>query len=189
MVKFLKSAVNPEDWPPADRPEVVLVGRSNAGKSSFLNAISKTKIAKVSQAAGKTRTLNFFDYGQHYRIVDMPGYGYASRSGSEQNDWQAMIENYLLYRPTLAGIVLLSDVRRSIEVEEEMMWGLATRIQKPILLVATKADTLNQKEKQDRMKYFQSQKQWEVVFFVSSTKSLGVEQVEDHIFKKWIKKS
>ena len=90
--RFLKSAVWPKDYPEADRPEIALIGRSNAGKSSLLNALVSQKAAKVSQTPGKTRLLNFFDFGDHYRLVDMPGYGFAARSGDEILAWEKMIK-------------------------------------------------------------------------------------------------
>ncbi len=77
-LKFIKSAVYPEDWPPHQMAEVAVVGRSNAGKSSFLNAISRSQIAKVSQTPGKTRLINFFQ-SEKYVLVDLPGYGFAAR--------------------------------------------------------------------------------------------------------------
>ena len=94
QAQFLKSAVLPADYPASDRPEVALVGRSNAGKSSLLNAIAGQKAARVSQMPGKTRLLNFFDFGDHYRFVDMPGYGFASRHGAEVLEWEKMISHY-----------------------------------------------------------------------------------------------
>ena len=121
--KFLKSAVNQEDYPPSDRPEVALVGRSNAGKSSLLNALAGSKIAKVSQEPGKTRLLNFFDYGKQYRFVDMPGYGYASRSGSEILSWQEMITKYSDVRENLHGVVLIMDSARDWQEEESNLSG------------------------------------------------------------------
>lgn len=100
-IDFLRSGVNGKDFPSPDMPEVALVGRSNAGKSSFLNALAKRKVARVSSAPGKTRLLNFFSAGDHYRLVDMPGYGFAARSANEIKSWQQMIERYLEERSCL----------------------------------------------------------------------------------------
>jgi GTP-binding protein len=82
-IKFIKSAVHPEDWPEASLPEVVFAGRSNAGKSSLINALYGAQIAKVSGKPGKTRLLNFFSVNDKYILVDTPGYGYAAVSGDE----------------------------------------------------------------------------------------------------------
>jgi len=86
-LKFIKSAVYPEDWPVHDHPEVAVVGRSNAVKSSFLNALSRSQIAKVSQTPGKTRLINFFK-SDKYVLVDLPGYGFAARDNKELALWK-----------------------------------------------------------------------------------------------------
>ncbi len=78
--------------------EVAIAGRSNAGKSSFINALAKGKVAKVSSTSGKTRLLNFFNMEDSYTLVDMPGYGFAARSGDEMAEWHKMIETYLMTR-------------------------------------------------------------------------------------------
>src|SRR3954463_4286895 len=94
-ISFLTSAVRPEHFPPADRPEIALVGRSNAGKSTLINLLSNRKVAKVSRVPGKTRLLNFFEAGERYRLVDMPGYGFAKRQEGERQLWREMVEAYL----------------------------------------------------------------------------------------------
>ena len=88
FMHHLKSAVLPKDYPAADRPEVAIVGRSNAGKSSLLNAMAGSQLARVSQVPGKTRLLNFYDVGKNYRLVDMPGYGFAARGSDEVLGWR-----------------------------------------------------------------------------------------------------
>lgn len=123
--KFLKSAVFPVDYPPPSRPEIIVTGRSNAGKSSFLNALAGSAIAKVSQQPGKTTLLNFFDVGQHYRLVDTPGYGYSKRSGDEQASWQQMLESYFSLRGNLVGILILMDYKRDFEEDEKMLLRFA----------------------------------------------------------------
>lgn len=109
-----------KDFPESKMKEIAMAGRSNAGKSSLINIWANTKIAKVSQSPGKTRLLNFFNMNNSYIIVDMPGYGYASRGGDEVTAWRKMVENYLKQRPQLAGLVLVMDIARDWEDDEEI---------------------------------------------------------------------
>jgi GTP-binding protein len=187
-VKFLKSAVFAQDYPKADRPEVALAGRSNAGKSSFLNAFTQTKIAKVSQAPGKTRLLNFFDVGQHYRIVDMPGYGWASRSGDEMRTWTEMVETYLQTRENLVGLLLLMDLRRDWEEEEEMLCRFMASTSRPVFVVGTKSDRCSRQEIADRLKALKNQNGGLPTFSISSDKRVGLDELEDKFFRDWIRK-
>jgi len=170
-----------------DRPEVALAGRSNAGKSSFLNAITNSKIAKVSQTPGKTRLLSFFDVGEKYRLVDMPGYGFASRSGDEMKSWQSMIEGYLSMRGNLVGLVLVMDINRDWEREEEMLTRFMFSLERPVAVVLTKADKLSKGEIQKRKKLIQNASGAEFIFVVSSVKNSGIDEAEDFIFKNWVK--
>lgn len=186
-VKFLKSAVLARDYPDSKRPEVAIAGRSNAGKSSFINCLTKSKIAKVSQEPGKTRLLNFFDVGEHYRLVDTPGYGYAARSGDEVLSWQEMIETYFASRENFFGLILIMDIRRDWEDEESMMTDFLDSIDKPFLVVLTKADRCTRAEIAERKELIMRSAGTDQVWIASSVKDLGVEEIEEYFFKNWIK--
>src|SRR4051812_48187304 len=109
-IQFLKSALESVDFPRDQRKEIAIVGRSNSGKSSLINAIWGSKVAKTSSTPGRTQLLNFFDVGEHYRIVDTPGYGYSRGASAETYDigFRA-IENYILTRSNLVGLLLIMD--------------------------------------------------------------------------------
>ncbi len=187
QVKYIRSAVLPKDYPNTDRPEIALAGRSNAGKSSFLNAIANAKVAHVSQAPGKTRLLNFFDFGKHYRIVDMPGYGYASRSGDEIVQWTEMVETYVTTRETLAGMVLLMDIRRKWSAEEEMLKKFTETSGIPMAVLLTKIDKCTKAEVNKFAAGIRKSSALTNVFPISSTTKVGVDAVEDFIYEAWIK--
>ena len=185
-VKFIKSAVHGVDYPPGDRPEVALAGRSNAGKSSFLNMLTQSRIAKVSQEPGKTRLLNFFDVGRHYRIVDMPGYGYAARAGAEVEDWTTMVENYLTERQNLKGLLLVMDIRRDWTDDEGMLLEYMNRAGHPTKVLLTKIDQLKAQDIERRKKAILQQSGLREVWPISNTKRTGIEEVEESFFREWI---
>lgn len=168
------------------RPEVAIAGRSNAGKSSFLNALVGSKVAHVSQNPGKTRLLNFFDFGAHYRFVDMPGYGFAARSVDEMKDWSKMIETYLSIRENLRGLVLLMDIRRQWEEDEELLKQFCGRINLPLCVLLTKSDKCSRKEIQDFTQKIRKTAELADVFPVSAQTGAGVEAVEEFIYRQWI---
>ena len=188
VLKYLKSAVFPKDYPDAQKPEVAIAGRSNAGKSSFLNSISGSKVAHVSQTPGKTRLLNFFDVGVHYRFVDMPGYGFAARSGSEIKEWSQMIETYISMRGNLQGLVLLMDIRRDWEEDEELLKKFCGSVNVPMVVLLTKADKCRNHERKQRLKIIQDASQLSNVFSISSQSGEGVKEIEAFIFNEWIQK-
>jgi len=186
-MKYLKSAVLVPDYPPPNRPEVAVAGRSNAGKSSFLNAIAGSKVAHVSQEPGKTRLLNFFEFGSHYRFVDMPGYGFAARSGDEMQSWSQMVETYLTLRGNLKGLVLLMDLRREWTADEEMLKKYCQQSGKAFCVALTKADKCSTKEQRERLKVIQKTSQVAETFLISSQTKTGIKELEDFIFNEWIK--
>src|SRR5262245_31840721 len=111
-LRFITSASDYSGCPDDSRPEIALIGRSNSGKSSLLNGIAQERVAMISSTPGKTRLLNFFDAGDKYRYVDMPGYGFSARGGDEHHSWKPLIEGYLSARTNLCGLLVLLDVRR-----------------------------------------------------------------------------
>ncbi len=185
-VTYLKSAVKPVDYPLADRPEIAIAGRSNAGKSSFINAATRSKIANVSQTPGKTRILSFFDFGDKYRWVDMPGYGFAARSSDEIGDWQKMIESFFTLRGTLAGVILIMDVRRDWSEDEQNLQNFLTHVQVPMVVVLNKVDKITKSEQVKYQQKIQKLSSADHVFLTSAAKSLGVDEVEEFVFRKWI---
>ena len=151
--EFVAAARRPEELPPPTKLEIAFVGRSNVGKSSLLNKLlNRRGMARTSSTPGCTRQINFFDVksntGLELMLVDLPGYGYASRSKSERNEWAELIEHYLLERSTLRAAAVLFDSRRGLEkddadaVELITEHGRVSRIAPEVILVATKVDKL-----------------------------------------------
>jgi GTP-binding protein len=187
-VQFLKSAKTLADCPFGDRPEVALMGRSNAGKSSFLNALTGQKIAKVSGTPGKTRLLNFFDVGDRYRWIDTPGYGYASRGAQERVSWAQMIEDYVRTRESLSGVLLIMDIRRDWSSDERMIELWLKDRQLPLAILLNKSDKLGRAELNRRKDYFKKSLGAIPFFLISSTQRRGLVEVEEFVFKNWVKK-
>jgi GTP-binding protein len=186
-IKFIKSAVLPKDYPKTGKKEIAIAGRSNAGKSSFLNSIANSKVAKVSNTPGKTRLLNFFERGDKYVIVDMPGYGFAARSGDEIREWHVMIENYLSMREELVGLVLVMDSRRPWTKDEELLKSYADSRGLPMCVILTKADKLTKNEIQKTLNSVKKDAALSSVFMTSALSKTGHKEAEDYLFENWIK--
>lgn len=185
-VKFLKSAVKPEDFPPADKPEVAIVGRSNVGKSSLINAIFKKSIAKVSSTPGKTRLINFFLLNDEIYFVDLPGYGFASVSHKEKENWQKMIENYLLNRENLNLIIMLVDTRYSPTNLDILMKEWLESFNKKYIIVGTKIDKLNQSEKAKAKKIIKETLELNdniPIYLVSAKEGTNIEKLTSDIIQ------
>ena len=134
-------AVKPAQYPPADLPEIAFAGRSNVGKSSLLNLMTGRKsLARVSGSPGKTRTINFYRINDGFRIVDLPGYGYARVSRSESEKWGAMIEGYLENRANLLKVVQLVDIRHKPSAQDVQMYEYLKYYGLDGIVAATKAD-------------------------------------------------
>lgn len=140
---FVISAEKLSQCPDFKLPEFPLLGRSNVGKSSFINGLANNKkLAKTSNKPGKTRLINFFNFADKFTIADLPGYGYAKVSAEAQNKWQKYLEEYLLKREQIKCLVQLIDARHEIQKNDYQMreWVLAYNL--PIITVVTKADCL-----------------------------------------------
>lgn len=141
--KFVTSAAKPTDFPPPGLPELAVVGRSNVGKSSLINAlVGQQGLARTSRTPGRTRLLNWFEVDGRFHLVDLPGYGYAAVDRDMRAGWQPLIEEYLSKRDVLAGVLLLVDVRRGPEDEELDFVPWLEAKQVPIVVALTKADKL-----------------------------------------------
>jgi len=145
--ELIAVAVRPNQYPPTDMTEIAFAGRSNVGKSSLINLlVNQRHMARVSGNPGKTRTINFYQINDRFRIVDLPGYGYAKVSRSLSKDWGAMIETYLKDRPNLVRVVQLVDVRHAPSLQDVQMYQWLRHFGLDGLLVATKADKVSKSE-------------------------------------------
>ena len=137
------SAVKPEQYPESDMPEFALAGRSNVGKSSFINKmINRKSLARTSSKPGKTQTLNFFIINEIFHFVDVPGYGYAKVSKTERAAWGRMIETYLTNREQLKAVVLIVDLRHPPTADDVMMYDFLKHYGIPCIIINTKADKI-----------------------------------------------
>lgn len=152
---FIKSASSIKDWPQHSYKELVFLGRSNVGKSSFINAVTnQNKLAKTSNTPGKTQLINFFDINDHeFILVDTPGYGYSKISKQKQATFGKLMEDYLLKRTNLKAAVLLLDLRHKPTTDDQKIYHFLKTIGKKVFVVGTKLDKLkrNDYEKQEKL--------------------------------------
>ncbi|NEU29804.1 YihA family ribosome biogenesis GTP-binding protein [bacterium LRH843] len=136
-----KVAVKPDQYPTTGMPEIALAGRSNVGKSSFINKmINRKGLARTSQRPGKTQTLNFYEINEQLYFVDVPGYGFAKVPKKERETWGKMIETYLQSRDELKAVVLIVDLRHPPSSDDKMMYNWLKHFDIPVIIVATKSD-------------------------------------------------
>ena len=142
--KFVISAEKLSQCPDFKLPEFPLLGRSNVGKSSFINGLANNKkLARTSNTPGKTRLINFFDFSDKFMIADLPGYGYAKVSAEAQNKWQKYLEEYLLKREQITNLVQLIDARHEIQKNDFQMRKWVLTYDLPIITVVTKIDCIS----------------------------------------------
>ncbi|WP_028392121.1 ribosome biogenesis GTP-binding protein YihA/YsxC [Bacillus cihuensis] len=147
------SAVKPEQYPNEPIPEFALAGRSNVGKSSFINKmINRKNLARTSSKPGKTQTLNFYIINDMLHFVDVPGYGYAKVSKTERAAWGKMIETYFTNREQLKAALLIVDLRHPPTKDDIMMYDFFKHYDLPVIVVATKADKIPKGKWQKHLK-------------------------------------
>lgn len=141
--RFEVSAVKESQYPQNGLPEVVLVGKSNVGKSSFVNTmINRRKLARTSSEPGKTRQLNFYNMDDKFYFVDLPGYGYSKMSKKEQEQVGKFIEDYLFNRKEISLIIFLIDIRHSPSANDRLMYNYIISSGLPFIILANKADKI-----------------------------------------------
>ncbi len=180
-VDLKHTAVRISQYPQDNKSEFLLVGRSNVGKSSFINTIINRKnYARTSSKPGKTQTLNFYLVNDEFYLVDVPGYGYADVNKDLQKKFGMMIEEYLINRKNLKRVFLLIDYRHKPTEDDLLMYNFLKYYKNKVTIVATKYDKLsnNQKIKQDKiiMDAFELRKDDNIIFFSAITKK-GREEI------------
>ena len=188
QASFSLSAASPADLPES-RAEVAFVGRSNAGKSSALNALARhNRLAFVSKTPGRTQLINFFAVGQDTFLVDLPGYGYAKVPLDVRKKWENFLSGYLQFRPSLMGLVLIMDVRHPLTSLDWRMLDWFAPTGRPVHILLTKADKLSRgaglKALNDVRRVLESRHGVSAQLF-SSLSKLGVEEAET-VIAAWL---
>lgn len=189
-MKIIKSdieavAVRKDQYPPDDMAEIAFAGRSNVGKSSLLNLVTgRKKLAKVSGSPGKTRTINFYNINDEFRIVDLPGYGYARVSKSESQKWGNMIETYLKQRKSLIKVIQLVDIRHKPTAQDIQMYDFIKFYGLDGIVVATKSDKVSRNEMNKNMNIIRKALDMggdDIIIPVSALKRTGHDKLLDVI--------
>lgn len=182
--EFVLSATRPEQFPAPAFPEIAFLGRSNVGKSTLLNTLTGQRgLAFSSSTPGRTQAVNFFRVGGRWMFVDLPGYGYARAPQPLVASWQEVISSYLRDREVLALSILLLDARRGWMDPDLQLKSWLEYHQRPYLVVGTKLDKLNQREKSASQKAFREfYPAGDIVWFSSPT-GQGVKEIWQAIWK------
>ncbi|MBU5265749.1 ribosome biogenesis GTP-binding protein YihA/YsxC [Virgibacillus proomii] len=137
------SAVSEQQYPNDQLPEIALAGRSNVGKSSFINTlINRKNLARTSSKPGKTQTLNFYKINDAFYFVDVPGYGYAKVSKKERQKWRKMMEDYFTKRSSLKAVLLITDIRHEPTDDDLQMYDFLKYYELPVIIIGTKLDKI-----------------------------------------------
>ena len=196
-MKIVKSdlqqvAALPIQYPIDDLPEIAFAGRSNVGKSSFINSmINRKNLARTSGKPGKTRTINFYIINDSFRFVDLPGYGYAVASIKEKEKWAKIIDTYLETRKNLSEIVLIVDIRHEPTSQDKMMYDWIIAMGYKGIVIATKTDKISKANWQKNTKIIREKleiKDAELVIPYSSENKINAEKIWS-IFKPILNKT
>jgi GTP-binding protein len=156
--KFVTGVASRAQLPAAEVPEIAFAGRSNAGKSSAINALAnRTRLAFASRTPGRTREINLFELARGGRVADLPGYGYAAVARGVKEGWQAFLWDYVTTRSTLVGLVLVADARHGLRELDYTLLDRFIPSGRPVLVLATKSDKLNQSAQRDAARRIREQ--------------------------------
>lgn len=183
---FVKSIADADAYESFGMPEILLVGRSNVGKSSLINMLSNnSKLAKVSSSQGKTKLINFFMFNKDFMLVDIPGYGYAATSKVEQLKWSKMIGSYIEKSQGLTAAILLVDIRHIPTAQDVQMLEYLTFHNIPVTIVATKIDKIKMSERLKKLNDIAMTLKVgrENIYQVSSETVFGKENIIDRIYQ------
>ncbi len=177
--ELIAVGVQPKQYPEPDLPEIAFAGRSNVGKSSLINTfLGRKRLARTSSSPGKTQTINFYQINDAFRIVDLPGYGYARVSKTEREKWGVMIEKYLSTRENLLKVVQLVDIRHAPSTQDKQMYEWLKYYQLDGIVVATKSDKISKNEMQKKLSVIRKDLQMNAsdhILPISSLKRRGQE--------------
>ena len=185
--EFMAGAATPDALPKSDLPEAALVGRSNCGKSSLVNALTgRRALARVSKTPGRTRQINFFRIGDALVLADLPGYGYARASKSITDEWQQLIGAYLATRSSLSRVLLLIDARRGIMASDREAMLLLDKAAVSYSVVLTKSDKLNEDERAEALRVVKAELALHPAahpetISVSATTGEGLDSLKTHL--------
>lgn len=179
--ELLITAVKKEQYPDTAVPEIAFSGKSNVGKSSMINALlNRRNLARTSSQPGKTQTLNFYNINDEFNFVDLPGYGYAKVSKSEQAKWSGMIETYLHSRQQLKEIILLVDIRHEPGNNDRQMYEWIKSVGFTGYVIASKADKLSRSQQIKNINVIKKCLQINdnnLIYPFSAASKLGVEEI------------
>jgi GTP-binding protein len=182
---YQQGAVKPDQYPTDSLPEIALAGRSNVGKSSLINVlVNRKKLARTSGQPGKTQILNFFLINDAFYLVDLPGYGFARVPKSVKMQWGKMIDQYLVNRGNLVGVIQLLDIRHPPSKEDIQMFEWLKTYQKQIIIVCTKADKISKGRWPSHLKVIKQDlnlRPGDIVIPCSATNGTGIEELRKTI--------
>ena len=184
--KFMLSAADRKGFIRPEKPMIAVCGKSNVGKSSFINALAnRKKLAKTSAEPGRTRLVNYFDFGQ-FVLADLPGYGFARVSKAEKEKWGKMIENYLHRSRMLKCVFLLVDIRHEPSANDRMMYEWMVHNGFRPVIIATKLDKINRSQIQKQVRLIRTglgMEKEDLLFPFSAQTKQGREEIWDFIEK------
>ena len=184
-IDFEKSISELNQSPKDVGSEVAFVGRSNAGKSTAINSITnRNSLAKTSKTPGRTQLINFFKVNENKRFVDLPGYGFAKASKEKQKSWNRLVTDYIKYRQSLKGVVLIIDIRRGFGEMDLMFLDFYIPLNKRLHILLTKADKLS-KQKQSLILNEAREIYGSIatIQIFSGTKKIGISEAQDQVTK------
>ena len=182
--KFMLGVTKYKNLPEDVGNEILLAGRSNAGKSSALNALTgNPKLARISKTPGRTTEINFFEVNDSLKLVDLPGYGFAKSSSYKRKDWAPLLEEYFARRESLRAVVIFMDIRHPLKDRDKDMIALCNNENVPFIPVLTKSDKLSNNQKAKAISVVNSQLQNCEAVVISSKDIVGFDELSKAILE------